>query len=122
MPTAKDAILAHLTANGPSTVSEIANATGYSPGHIRNTCRQMVNDGTISGTKVPKRVPAVIINGQFHVVTGSRKQLLRIVKIHAPHLLATARGLSVSQLQSLIADKIADRTVSYPQRIWKFSR
>jgi predicted transcriptional regulator len=118
--TVKKEIQAYLSREGRSSVSEIAEGTGYSPGYVRQNSKQMKSDGVIQGTKVPKRVPAAIINGEMEVLSDSKDQLLSIIKVHAPHLESKAKKMSVDGLQDLIADKIADRTLAFEQEVWEF--
>lgn len=118
--TARDDIKTHLSTNGRSRVSEIANSTGYSPSHIRNTGSTMVDEDEIDGEKVPISIPAAIVNDQFEVLTSSKKQLLGIVRKHAPHLVPRAEDMSADELRSLIADRLADRDFAIDQEAWEF--
>lgn len=120
MVTLKETIRPHLAKHGRSTVSDIANRTGYSPGHVRTTCRSMMNEGTIEGEKVPRRIPAVIVNGKFHVLSGAKDDLLRIIREHAPHRISDAEAMTVQQLRNFIADELADRTLSINRPVWEF--
>jgi predicted small metal-binding protein len=80
----------------------------------------MKASGTIHGEKVPRRIPAAIINGEFEVMSNSKDELLNILRKHAPHLVSRAKGMSVSQIQDLIADRLADRTLAFRQDVWEF--
>lgn len=111
-------IRTYLTRHGRSTVNEIAIATGYSNGYVRETAKDMVSDGQINGTK-GKRIPAVIINGNYVVVTSDRQHLLNIIQRHAPQHRARARGMSISQLQDFIRETLAQKVVGGP-RPWEF--
>jgi len=118
--TVKHDIQNYLTHNGRSTVSEIADGTGYSTGYVRQNSKEMASNGTIQGDKVPKQIPAVIINGEFEVMGGYRDNLLTIVRKHAPHLEKKAKSLSTDDLRSFIEDKLADRTLAFSQGVWEF--
>lgn len=118
--TVKADIKRFLFQNGRSTVSEIANGTGYSPGYIRTNAKEMRVSGTINGEKVPVRLPAAIIHGNFEVMSGSKSELLNTLQRYAPHLVSRARGMKVGEIQNLIANQVADRTVSTKRERWEF--
>lgn len=118
--TVKADIKAYLARNGRSTVSEIANGTGYSTGHVRQNAKAMRASGTINGEKVPKQLPAAIIKGNFEVMSGSKKNLLNVLQKYAPHLVSKASGMKVGEIQNLIANQVADRTVSFKHKRWEF--
>lgn len=111
-------IINYLSTHGRATTTDIANATGYSTGYIRQKAKELLKDGTINGTKA-KRIPAYIINGRFVVMTGDRDQLLEIVKDHAPGRYSTAASMSTRELQRFIRNHIADQVVGGPW-IWEF--
>lgn len=118
--TVEDEIQAFLSANGRSKVSDIANGVDYSPGYVRQNAKEMVTDGTIQGEKTPRQIPAAIINGEFEVLSNSKDELLNVVRKHAPHLVGRAKGLSANQIQNLIAEDLADRTLAFTQEVWEF--
>lgn len=118
--TAKEIIPAYLSANGRSRVSEIANNTDYSTSHIRNTASNLVDEDEINGEKVPVMIPAAIINDQFEVLTSSKKQLVDIVRKHAPHLVPQAEAMSGDELQDFIGDELAERTFALDSEAWEF--
>lgn len=120
MPTLREELPSHLSKHGRSTVSEIANRTGYSTSHVRDTGSAMVHEGTIEGEKIPKRIPAVIIDGNFHVLSGAKDELIRILEVYASHLVPKAQTMTVSQIQDLIADELADRTLAIERPVWNF--
>lgn len=111
-------IVDFLRKNGKSTVNEIADGIGYSNNYTRQNAKELKADGKIQGAKTD-RIPAVIINGNYEVLTGDRDYLLSIVKRYAPSKLGKAKGLPVGKLQKLIRDEIADAVVGGPYR-WKF--
>lgn len=118
--TVKPDIEAFLSRNGRSTVSEIANGIGYSSGYVRQNAKDLRSNGKIEGKKIPKRIPAAIISGEFEVMSRSKDDLLNILRKHAPHLVSKAKGMSVDEIQSLIADNLADRTLAFEQKVWEF--
>ena len=118
--TARETIAGYLSANGRSRVSEIANDTDYSASHIRNTASDMVDEDEIDGEKVPINIPAAIINDQLEVLTSSEKQLVDIVRKHAPHLVPRAEAMSADELRNFIADDLAERTFAIDGEAWEF--
>jgi hypothetical protein len=118
--TVKQDIQNYLSQNGRSKVSEIANGIGYSDGHVRQNAKEMASNGTIQGTKIPKRIPAVIINGELEVLGNSRKRLLSIVRKHAPHRTSQVNSLATKDIRSLIENQLADRTLAISQDVWEF--
>lgn len=111
-------ISTYLSGNGRAKVKEIANAIDYSHGYTRENAKEMMSEGKINGAK-GEQIPAVIINGEYLVITGDKSYLLDIVKRHAPSTVSRASGMSVSDLQSLIMNEIADSVVGGP-RPWEF--
>lgn len=107
-----------LTNNGQSTVNEIANGIDYSNGYTREKAKEMRQEGRINGAKTT-RIPAVIIKGNYEVLTGDREYLLSLVEKYEPGKLGHAKSLSVSDLQDFIRDQIADSVVGGPFR-WEF--
>lgn len=114
----KDDIKEHIDANGRCTANEIARGIDYSHGYTRENAKEMIDDDEINGAKA-SRVPAVIINDNYEVLTGNRDYLLELVKRHAPSRHAHAKTLDVEELQKLIRDQIADAVVGGPSR-WEF--
>lgn len=118
--TVQDAIVDYLSENGRSTVGELANGTGYATGYVRQNAKELRNEGTIHGEKVPRRIPAAIINGELEVLSSSRDQLLAIVRAHAPSLESEAKSLSNEEIRNLIAEEIAEDTLAFEQGVWEF--
>ena len=116
--TIKPQIQNFLASNGQSTVAEIADGIDYSNGYTRQTAKEMKADGQINGSKTT-RIPAVIIKGNYEVLSGDRDYLLAIVKKYAPGKLPAAKSKSVSDLQDFIRNQIADEVVGGPHR-WEF--
>jgi DNA-binding Lrp family transcriptional regulator len=116
--TIEEKIRDDLRANGRSTVNEIASRIDYSNGYVRRNAKEMRSDGEIEGAKAT-RVPAVIIHGNFEVLSGNRDYLLDIVKRYAPSKHDRAKKMSVENLRELIRDEIAEQVVGGPFR-WEF--
>lgn len=108
----------YLSANGQSTVHEIASGIGYSHGYVLRKAKEMKDNSRINGSKT-KIIPAVVVKNNYYVLTGDQDYLLRIVRKHAPGKVTRARGLSIEDLQKLIRDEVADRVVGGPGR-WEF--
>lgn len=114
----KDDIRTHLDAHGRCTANEIAQGIDYSHGYTRENAKEMVSDDDINGAKAT-RVPAVIINDNYEVLTGNRDYLLELVKRHAPSSHAHAKTLDIEELQKFIREQVADSVVGGPFR-WEF--
>jgi len=114
----KNDISTYLSGNGRAKVNEIADAIGYSHGYTRQNAKEMMSNGKINGAK-GQQIPAVIVNGNYYVITGDKSYLLDIVRRHAPKKVSKASGMSVSELQSLIMNDVADSVVGGP-RPWEF--
>lgn len=108
----------YLGKNGRSSVAEVAQGIGYSNGYTLQKLKELKAEGEVHGEKT-KQIPALIVSGQFYVLTGDKDYLLSIVKRHAPHQMSRARGMSVTELQKLLAKEIADNVVGGP-RPWEF--
>lgn len=118
MTQVKDKIKDFLKSNGQSTAHEIAEGIDYSQGYTREMAKELIEDGEIDGGKTTQ-VPAVIIGGNYEVLTNSRDYLLGLVKKHAPGRLSHAKSLSTSDLQDFIRKQLASRVVGGPDR-WEF--
>jgi len=116
--TIKNQIENYLASNGQSTVAEIADGIGYSNGYTRQNAKEMMANERINGSKTT-RIPAVIIDGNYEVLSGDRDYLLGIVKRYAPSKLSAAKSKSISDLQDFIRNQIADNVVGGPYR-WEF--
>jgi len=116
--TVQDDIETFLTKNGQSTVNEIANGIDYSNSYTRENAKEMKAEGRIDGAKTT-RIPAVIIHGNYEVLTGDRDYLLSLVKRYAPSHHSRAKSMSTGDLQDFIRDQIADDVVGGPFR-WEF--
>ena len=120
MSTIKEKIKKHLDKHGRSSVAEVAHGIDYSNGYTLKHLKELRQEGEVEGEKT-KQIPAVIISGNFYVLTGDKEYLLSIIKRHARHLMGRARGMSVTELQKLLPNEIADRVVGGP-RPWEFWR
>jgi len=116
--TVKEDIKDFLKSNGQSTANEIADGIDYSQGYTREKAKELVSDGDIEGAKTT-RVPAVIIKGNYEVLTGNRDYLLGLVKRYAHGRLSHAKSLSTEDLQEFIREKVASDVVGGPFR-WEF--
>lgn len=114
----KDDIETYLAKNGQCTVNELADGIDYSNGYTREKAKEMKESSRIDGAKTT-RIPAVIIHGNYEVLTGDRDYLLTLVKRYAPSKHSRAKSKSVSDLQKLIREEIADDIVGGPHR-WEF--
>ncbi|ELZ28959.1 hypothetical protein C474_13694 [Halogeometricum pallidum JCM 14848] len=120
MTKVKDKIKNYLDKNGRSSVAEVAQGIDYSNGYTLKNLKELKSDGEVEGKKT-KQIPALVVSGNFYVLTGDKDYLLSIVKRHAPHLMGRARGMSVTELQKLLTKEIADSVVGGP-RPWEFWR
>ena len=117
--TIKDEIEAYLDSNDRATVNDIASGIDYSNGYVRKKAKEMHEDGRIDGAKTD-RIPAVIINGDYHVLTGNHDYLVGLVKQYGnPGQVKRAKKMDVGELQKFIRDTFADAIVGGPSR-WKF--
>jgi gamma-glutamyl:cysteine ligase YbdK (ATP-grasp superfamily) len=114
----KDDIREHLKTNGRCTANEIARGIDYSHGYTRENAKEMISENEINGAKAT-RVPAVIINDNYEVLTGNRDYLLELVKRHAPSRHAHAKTLDIEELQKFVREQVADSVVGGPFR-WEF--
>lgn len=115
----KDEIEDFLDSNDRSTVNEIANGIDYSNGYVRRNAKEMHEDGQIDGAKTD-RVPAVIINDDYHVLTGNKDYLVSLVEQYGhPGQVKRAKKMDVGDLQKFVRDTLADAIVGGPAR-WKF--
>lgn len=101
-----------------ATTSEIADATGYHTQTARKRAKELREEDKIRGSK-NKRIPAVIINGDYVVLTDDRDHLLKIVEEYAPSRLSRAKSMTTKQIQRLIRQHVADEIVGGPQ-VWEF--
>lgn len=120
MTTIHDEIQDYLDSNGRSTTGEMSGTLGYETRQIRQACKDLREDGDIKGSK-SKRIPAYIIDGDYHVVTDSRSQLLELVRRYSSGSLTRAKGMSDKELQRFVRQNVADRVVGGPE-IWEFWR
>ncbi|NLV04098.1 winged helix-turn-helix domain-containing protein [Haloferax volcanii] len=118
MTSIQDEIKTYLNKNGRSSVAEVAQGIDYSKNYTRQNLKELRSNGEIKGEKT-KQIPALIISGNFYVLTGDKGYLFSLVKRHASHLTGRARGMNVDELQSLLVNEVADRVVGGP-RPWEF--
>jgi len=118
MATIYQEIYQHLSDNGRSTTGNMADELGYETRQVRQACKEMADDGKINGSK-SKRIPAYIIDGEYTVITGSKSQLLAIIKEHRSSAHSRMKSKSVKQLQRFIRNNIADDVVGGP-KIFEF--
>lgn len=118
MATIHAEVQEYLRDNGRSTTSQMSDDLGYTTKQVRQACKNLESDGVINGDK-SKRIPAYIINGDYVVITGSRSQLLELVKMYAPSAHSRAKKMSTKQLQKFLRNQVADDVVGGP-KIWEF--
>lgn len=118
MKAVRRQIIDFLDTNGRSTPAQIANGIGYSTSYTRQEAKALRSDDKIKGEK-SRYIPAVIIQGDYRVITNDRDYLLDLVRTYAPHRLDYARSLSVEDLQKFIRNEIADQEVG-GQSGWEF--
>jgi hypothetical protein len=115
--TAKQLIQTYLTEHGRATVHELATETDFSHSHTREVAKDLLANGTISGTKT-KPIIGCNVRGTTMVLTSNRDGMLRKLEIAAPEHLSRARSLTIPDLHDLIK-RIADSIGLFARR-WEF--
>jgi len=117
---AKEEVHDFLRSHGErATTSEIADATGYHTQTARKRAKELLSEGRIQGSK-SKRIPAVIIDDDYVVLTDDRGHLLDIVRDYGTSSLhSRAKSMSTEQIQRLIRRRLADDVVGGP-KVWEF--
>ncbi|AXR77704.1 hypothetical protein [Natrarchaeobaculum sulfurireducens] len=118
MKDVRKLIIEHLEQIGePQPASRIANAIDYSHGYVLKESKELLKEDYINGEK-NRNVPFYEINGEIEVISNNRKQLLILVKKHAPGRLDAAENMTVPELQRLLRS-ISDGVVGV-QKSWEF--
>lgn len=117
---AKDDVRDYVRSQGSRvTTSDIAEATGYHTQTARKRAKELVDEGDIQGSK-DKRIPAVIIDDDYVVITDDREHLLKIVGDYGTSgMRSRALSMTTEEIQRLIRRELAERTVGGPQ-VWEF--
>lgn len=115
--TAKQLIQTYLIEHGRATVHELATETDFNHSHTREVAKDLLANGTISGTKT-KPIIGCNVRGTTIVLTSNRDGMLRKLEIAAPEHLSRARSLSIPDLHDLIK-RIADSMGLFARR-WEF--
>ena len=96
--------------SGWHEVAEIANATGYSHGHVLSTATKMANDSS-SPVKRRKnrRKPIIgyIFNGQMEVPGSDRQKYIRLIKLYGTNAPANLHSMTLDRLQKELR-RVAD--------------
>ena len=113
-PTAEDKIEQFAKSNsGWHEVVDLANATGYSKGHVRSTAKQMASaySSMEKRKNSQKRVIGYEINGELVVPGGNRAVLEDIIRTHATNVPSNLSQMAVKQMQKFIRKRIATSVV-----------
>jgi len=119
MRKVKIEIIAHLNSNGRQKVNSIANGIDYSHGYVLQNAKELRSSGKIEGEK-GTMIPGYIINGNYVILTSSRKQIVEAVRKNAPaHVGTVSSKPTVKEMQKYVRNNVADAVASGP-RPWEF--
>lgn len=116
--TARDAIEQYLQNNsGWYEVATIANATGYSHGHVLSTGTDMANDDIIERRKnTGKPVVAYLFNGDSEVPGSDRQKYIRLIQMYSNDPTGNLQSKSLSNLQDKLRS-VADGTTVFDFKV-----
>lgn len=123
MTTAKEQIPVYLDqCSERKSTADIANALDYSTGHVLNTCKELRDDDVIQGKKTGEGALAIIIRGDFVVLTSYRPKLVSLVETYAKGHFEDPEEVPTEDLIRFLRDQVADEIVGPVSKPWQWWR
>lgn len=95
------------------TAEIVAALTNYCEGHVRTHLHELADDDTdVERERRYKEIHAVLIGGDFVVLTDDKDALLKIVKNYRIAEFGKAQAMSKEELYSFVRDELADQYVT----------
>lgn len=116
--TAEDAIEQYLQNNtGWHEVATIANAIGYSHGHVLTTGTDMANNNVIERRKnTGKPVVGYLFNGDAEVPGSNRQRYIQLIQMYSNGPTGNLQSKSLSDLQDKLRN-VADGTTVFEFKV-----